>query len=110
MSVLVRVEVMTQEATLEIAQSAHSGNRSFRVRGGDHLTVEMDRLGDKAILTLRQVPEGVARFCGVPPERADMCMSPVPASPRAGVYEVVNGREAPATDKKAHSPMFPWSV
>jgi hypothetical protein len=92
MSVLVRIEVLSDESEVTASSTGPAGPRVYRVPGGDHLTIELSKKGDRVVLELTRAPDGIGKFQGVgafdPPDK-----TPLVSGHRAGTYDIVNGIE-----------------
>lgn len=86
---LVRIELPARESELEI----QAGDRTYRLKGGDHITVNLDRKGDTVALVLTLPAPDASRHMGLPPLDPAMDMDPRIPSARRGIYEVINGVE-----------------
>jgi hypothetical protein len=75
----------------------------YRVPGGDHMTIEFAKLGDKVVLELIKAPDGIGKFQGVgafdPPDT-----TPIVSGHRAGTYDIVKGLEVYRAPKSKKTP------
>jgi hypothetical protein len=85
MSSLIRIEVLSIDSVLEI-KTPGSEPRVFKVAGGDHLTLELERPGDALAVTLIAAAPPYRHKAVPAGQPADN--TPIGPSPRAGVYEV----------------------
>lgn len=86
---LVRVTLLSSEAKAMVKVSGDG--RTLKLEGPDHVTFELNRVGDTATIMLVSAAPDVKVHTHVPENRPEFDMKPVPESVMAGVYEVVDG-------------------
>lgn len=55
---LIRIEALSLDSAIQLDAE---DNRTYQIQGGDHLTVDMARVGDRLIITLVRPAAGVEK-------------------------------------------------